>query len=102
MTIDLKQIGDLLGRREWYELPRLLGMLKLIGIRDELRQRNLESVDRFFTDDYRPEIYTEFGLDHVRRNSMLTVLRRHVPQVAPALDGVQNAFQPWKNVAVSS
>ena len=27
---------------------------------------------------------------------MLTVLRRHYPQLAPALAGVQNAFHPWK------
>ena len=27
---------------------------------------------------------------------MLTVLLRHFPQLAPALDGVDNAFQPWK------
>jgi hypothetical protein len=26
------------------------------------------------------------------------VLRRHFPQLAPALDGVKNAFQPWKPV----
>jgi hypothetical protein len=27
---------------------------------------------------------------------MLSVLRRHHPQLGPALSGVQNAFQPWK------
>jgi hypothetical protein len=60
-----------------------------------MASRRLKS-DRFFTDDYRPEIYTEFGLDHVRKNSMLTVLRRHYPHLAPALEGVTNAFHPWK------
>ena len=29
---------------------------------------------------------------------MLTVLRRHFPQLEPALAGVQNAFAPWKPV----
>ncbi len=60
-----------------------------------MASRRLKS-DRFFTDDYRPEIYTEFGRDYVRKNSMLTVLRRHYPQLAPALSGVENAFEPWK------
>jgi hypothetical protein len=60
-----------------------------------MASRRLKS-DRFFTDDYRPEIYTELGLQYVRNNSMLTVLRRHYPQLAPALSGVSNAFQPWK------
>ena len=60
-----------------------------------MASRRLKS-DRFFTDDYAPEIYTEFGLDYIKKNSMLTVLKRHFPQLAPALAGVENAFEPWK------
>jgi hypothetical protein len=60
-----------------------------------MASRRLKS-DRFFTDDYRPEIYTEFGLDYIRRTSMLSILRRHYPQLEPALAGVKNAFHPWK------
>jgi hypothetical protein len=26
---------------------------------------------------------------------MLSVLRRHFPQLAPALSGIENAFHPW-------
>ena len=63
-----------------------------------MASRRLKS-DRFFTDDWRPEVYTEFGLDYVKKNSMLTVLRRHFPHLAPALEGVKNAFQPWKPVS---
>ena len=29
---------------------------------------------------------------------MLHVLQRHYPQLAPALEGVNNAFAPWKQV----
>ena len=57
-----------------------------------MASRRLKS-DRFFTDDYRPEIYTEFGLDYLKKNSMLTVLKRHFPQLSPALEGVTNAFR---------
>jgi hypothetical protein len=60
-----------------------------------MASRRLRS-DRFFTDDYRAETYTEFGVDYVEKNSMLTVLRRHFPQLAPALSGVENAFAPWQ------
>jgi hypothetical protein len=56
--------------------------------------RRLKS-DRFFTDDYRPEIYTQFGLDWINNNGMKSVLSRHVPQLGPALDGVKNCFGPW-------
>jgi hypothetical protein len=62
-----------------------------------MASRRLKS-DRFFTDDYRVEIYTEFGLNYLKENSMLTVLKRHYPDLAPALQGVNNAFQPWRNV----
>jgi hypothetical protein len=60
-----------------------------------MASRRLKS-DRFFTDDYGPEIYTEFGVDYIKKNSMLTVLKRHFPQLTPALSGVENAFAPWK------
>ncbi|MDA5284491.1 peroxidase family protein [Streptomyces sp. Isolate_45] len=60
-----------------------------------MASRRLKS-DRFFTTDYRPEVYTAEGLRWVDRNSMVTVLLRHHPELAPALDGVSNAFAPWK------
>jgi hypothetical protein len=59
--------------------------------------RRLKS-DRFYTDDWGAEVYTEFGLDYVKRNSMLTVLQRHYPQLAPAMSGKTNAFHPWNPV----
>jgi hypothetical protein len=62
-----------------------------------MASRRLKS-DRFFTDDWTPAIYTEFGLNYIKTNSMLSVLRRHFPQLAPALAGVTNAFAPWKAV----
>ena len=63
--------------------------------------RRLKS-DRFFTDDFRPEVYTQFGVDYVRDNGMLSVLKRHHPELAPALEGVTNAFKPWRAVAKPS
>ena len=57
--------------------------------------RRLKS-DRFFTSDYRPEVYTQAGLDWIDSRSMRTVLFRHFPQLEPALAGVENAFAPWK------
>lgn len=56
--------------------------------------------DRFFTTDFRPEVYTEVGMAWIRDNSMRTVLLRHHPTLAPALRGVTNAFTPW-NVAAA-
>ena len=63
-----------------------------------MASRRLEA-DRFFTDDYRPEIYTKAGIDWVESNSMRTVLLRHFPDLAPSLEGVGNPFAPWKRTS---
>ncbi len=63
-----------------------------------MASRRLEA-DRFFTDDYRPEIYTKAGIDWVESNSMRSVLLRHFPELAPSLEGVGNPFAPWKRAA---
>lgn len=59
-----------------------------------MASRRLES-DRFFTRDFRPEVYMPAGMDWIRNNSMRTVLLRHFPELAPALAGVANPFAPW-------
>ena len=51
--------------------------------------------DRFFTKDYRPDVYTQEGLDWVNDNTMVDVLRRHFPELSMSLAGVENAFKPW-------
>jgi hypothetical protein len=62
-----------------------------------MASRRLKS-DRFFTDDYRPEVYTKEGIEYIRNNGLATVLQRHYPDVARALAGVSNPFAPWKAV----
>jgi hypothetical protein len=62
-----------------------------------MASRRLES-DRFFTRDFRPEIYTEAGMAWVKANTMRTVLLRHFPSLEPALRGVANPFAPWQAV----
>ncbi len=62
-----------------------------------MASRRLEA-DRFFTDDYRPEVYTAAGIDWVETNTMRSVLLRHFPQLEPSLRGVANPFAPWRTV----
>jgi Animal haem peroxidase len=59
-----------------------------------MASRRLNS-DRFFTRDYRPEVYSQAGLDWIDDNQMTTVLLRHLPALRPALRGLDNAFVPW-------
>jgi hypothetical protein len=62
-----------------------------------MASRRLES-DRFFTRDFRPEIYTEAGMAWVKANTMRTVLLRHFLSLEPALRGVANPFAPWQAI----
>ncbi|MDQ3935229.1 MAG: peroxidase [Actinomycetota bacterium] len=62
-----------------------------------MASRRLKS-DRFFTTDFRPEVYTETGIKWVNRTKMKDVLLRHYPQLEPALEGMPNAFLPWHRV----
>jgi hypothetical protein len=59
-----------------------------------MASRRLEA-DRFFTVDYRPEVYTQAGLDWVDQNTFKSMLIRHFPELEPRLRNVDNAFQPW-------
>ena len=71
--------------------------------------------DRFFTSSYRPEFYTQFGIDWVNNNgpdgkvmekgepnghpqevsTMKRVLWRTIPELRNELDTVVNVFDPW-------
>jgi hypothetical protein len=60
-----------------------------------MASRRLKS-DRFLSKDYRPEIYTKEGIDWVEQTTMIDVLGRHFPSVAPFMKGVESAFHPWR------
>jgi hypothetical protein len=64
-----------------------------------MASRRLKS-DRFFTTDYRPEIYTQAGLDWINDNGFESVLLRHYPTLAPAVHGLENPFHPWRSVTL--
>lgn len=71
--------------------------------------------DRFLTSSFRPEFYTQFGLDWVNNNGpgpqmmeagspnghtqpvspLKRVLMRNVPELQPELQHVVNVFDPW-------
>lgn len=71
--------------------------------------------DRFFTSSYRPEFYTQFGIDWVNNNGpdgrvmekgepnghkqqvsmMKRILWRTIPELRDELDTVVNVFDPW-------
>ena len=62
-----------------------------------MASRRLKS-DRFFTVDFRREVYTQIGLDWINDNDMSSVLIRHLPELAPAIKGLDNIFGPWNKI----
>jgi hypothetical protein len=63
-----------------------------------MASRRLNS-DRFFTTDFRPEVYTPAGMAWIADNGFATVLLRHFPNLRRALRGVKNPFAPWTAVS---
>lgn len=51
--------------------------------------------DRFFTEDYNADTYTQEGIDWVEAHTMVDVIKRHFPALEFSLTGVENAFKPW-------
>ena len=45
MSDPTERLGQLFASRPWYRLPRLLAMVKLVEIRDELREKNLHDTE---------------------------------------------------------
>jgi hypothetical protein len=55
--------------------------------------------DRFYTDNYNAEYYTEEGLAWIDNNDMRSVLLRASPQLNSVLSRVDNPFFPWNTQA---
>lgn len=59
-----------------------------------MASRRLKS-DRFFTNDFTPEVYTQVGFDWVNNTTMKDVILRHYPELEPAVGDVERIFAPW-------
>jgi hypothetical protein len=62
-----------------------------------MASRRLQS-DRFLTVDFRPEIYSPFGMDWIASNGMTSIILRHCPELAGVLPRTASAFAPWRPV----
>jgi hypothetical protein len=59
-----------------------------------MASRRLNS-DRFFTEDFTPEVYTKAGMQWIDDNEMTDVIMRHLPGLRAQMRGLDNAFAPW-------
>jgi len=60
-----------------------------------MASRRLKS-DRYFGEDYTPEMYTPEGMRWIEHTTMIDVLQRHYPNLSTAMSGTDNAFAPWR------
>ena len=51
--------------------------------------------DPFLSDLYTDEVYSKAGKNWVEKETMISVIIRNFPELAPKLKGVKNAFHPW-------
>lgn len=51
--------------------------------------------DRFLTECFTPEYYTDFGIEYVNMCSMSKILLRHFPEMSKHIKLDTNAFIPW-------
>ncbi|XP_071157712.1 uncharacterized protein [Mytilus edulis] len=95
---DVEQIDLLVGSLAESPLPEGFGFSDtFFRIFLVMARRRLEA-DRFFTDDYTAEFYTEWGLDYVENTYMKDILIRHYPSLDSQLQpNVTNVFIPWKS-----
>ncbi len=56
--------------------------------------RRLKS-DRFLSELYKPEVYTQLGIDWIEHNTFMDAAARHYPELRKALEGHDNFFSPW-------
>ncbi len=51
--------------------------------------------DPFLSDLYTDEVYSAAGKNWVEKETMISVIKRNFPELAPKFKGVKNAFHPW-------
>ena len=59
--------------------------------------------DPFFNELFEPEVYTDWGLQHIEEMNRKKLLLLHCPELkASGLAGINNAFEPWTSTAESA
>lgn len=67
-----------------------------------MASRRLKS-DRFLAGEgWNEKVYTKEGMEYVQRETMISVLKRHFPELEESLKGKDNAFRPWNKVGTSA
>ena len=59
--------------------------------------------DPFFNELFAPEVYTDWGLQHIEEMNRKKLILLHCPELKESgLEGVNNSFEPWTSTAASA
>ncbi|VDI63854.1 Hypothetical predicted protein [Mytilus galloprovincialis] len=95
---DVEEIDFLIGSLAESPLPEGFGFSDTFFRIFTIMARRRMEADRFFTDDYTSEYYTQWGLDYIDATYTKDILLRHYPSLASQLQpNVTNVFIPWKS-----
>jgi hypothetical protein len=93
---DIEQIDLLVGNLAESTRPAFFGFGETLFEVFIINATRRLQADRFYTDDYREEIYTPAGLAWVDEVTFKQVLLRHYPELGKTgLANVENGFEPW-------
>lgn len=93
---NVDEIDMAVGTRAETERPEKFGFGETLFQIFILNASRRLQADRFFTESYNAETYTQEGLDWIDRATFKSVLLRHYPELRETgLARVDNAFEPW-------
>jgi hypothetical protein len=102
---DIEKVDTVIGSlAEWpNRTPKTMGFSTSTFLEFILMASRRVQADRFYTEDFRPEIYTPEGIARIRGlNGLKDVIDRNAPGVKDAIDVRQSAFHPIGQVDASN
>ncbi len=97
---DIEKVDTVIGSlAEWPDrTPKTMGFSASTFLEFILMASRRVQADRFYTEDFRPEIYTPEGIARVRNlNGMRELIERNAPELKSAVATRESAFHPLGN-----
>ena len=94
---DIEKVDTVIGTlAEWpHRTPKTMGFSASTFLEFILMASRRVQADRFYTQDFRPEIYTPEGIERIRGlDGLKEIIDRNAPGVQAAIDVRQSAFHP--------
>lgn len=98
---DIEKVDTVIGTlAEWpHRTPETMGFSASTFLEFILMASRRVQADRFYTEDFRPEIYTPEGIERIRKlDGLKEIIERNAPGVKDAISVRQSSFHPLGQV----